>query len=320
MKRYLSILILLASSVALCQPSPYTNAVFDPVVPTGTGWTSAPIQLARYSINGNGFSLGTITVKATELSTVTFGVLVSSDGGASYYATNIWNSLTPGSQATTATATIAGQYNFSLTGITHIKYITAGTFTATGLSFTLTATAAPSIQATVSGGGGSGTIPNTPNLLIGGANNTAEDSGVNPNDIPQVDSDNTWTGINTFGRVLLSQISGAGGPVTVAVNPACAGTGATASVSAASTDVSGAITLTVGTNASVSCALATITFVPGYSTAPNSCGPPAALSEESLDQVGTIYYGVPTPATFTINIGPNAIAAGTTIVEGYKCL
>ncbi len=320
MKRYLSLFTLLTAFIAHAQPSPYSNAIFNPVSMTATGQTSAPIKMAQYSATGGGFSLGTITVTATALTTVTFGVLASSQNGAAgtFFPVNIWNSLTPGNQATTATATVPGQYHFSLAGVTDIEYVTSGTFTATGLTFSLTATPAPSVSANVGTSTG-GTIPETDNLLIGGANNAAGDSGINPTAIPTLSANNPWTGNNSFVRLSAQQINGSGGPVTVAVNTACAGTGATATPAAGSTNISGQIDITIGIAPTVSCVLATVTFVPAWTSAPKSCGPPDPQNATSLVQAAAIYFGTPTTTGFTINSTPIAIPASTALVEGYKC-
>lgn len=154
MKGPLSLFILLTALAAHAQPSPYSNALFNAVTMTATGQTSAPIKMAQYSASGGAFNLGTVTLKATTLTTVTFGVLGSADNGVTYFPLNIWNVLTPDTTATTATATATGLYQFSLAGITHIEFVTSGTFTATGVAFALTATPAPSVSKRVVGGSG----------------------------------------------------------------------------------------------------------------------------------------------------------------------
>jgi hypothetical protein len=159
MKRCLAPLFILLTAIgAHAQPSPYSNALFNPVSMTATGQTSAPLKMAQFSAAGGGFNLGTVTVKATALTTVTFGILGSADNGVTYFPLNIWSVLTPGTAATTATATAAGLYQFSLAGITNIEFVTSGTFTATGLSLILTATPAPSVSKNSGGGGGATTF------------------------------------------------------------------------------------------------------------------------------------------------------------------
>lgn len=170
MKKYFAMFILLTAIAAHAQPSPYSNALFNPVTMTATGQTSAPLKMAQFSAAGGGFNLGTITVKATSLTTVTFGILGSADNGITFSPLNIWNVLTPSTVATTATATAAGLYQFSLAGMTHIEFVTSGTFTATGLSLVLTATPAPAVT---KNGGSSGapivtsSVTNAGPLVVG---------------------------------------------------------------------------------------------------------------------------------------------------------
>src|ERR1019366_5929339 len=59
---------------------------------------------------------------------------------------------TPGTFATTQTATANGCYQVNLAGITAIEYVTSGTFT--GTSITLTLTASPNAQVGRGGAGG----------------------------------------------------------------------------------------------------------------------------------------------------------------------
>lgn len=152
--------VLCFSIAAVAQPSPYSNALFAPVTTlTATGQTSAALKMAQFSASGGGFSLGTITLTATSITTVTFGVLASSDNGVNYYPALIWSTLTPGTQATTVTATAAGQFQFSLATVTNIKLVTSGTFTASGLSLVLTATPAPVASNGGHGSGGGAVLP-----------------------------------------------------------------------------------------------------------------------------------------------------------------
>jgi hypothetical protein len=135
--------------------SPYSNSVFPAKILTATGQTSAAIQLNGLvvpSTIGSSFASGTITLTGSSLTTVTFAVMGSSDNGATYYALPIYIAASPTtSPATTITATANGLYQVNLAGLTHIKFVTSGTFTATSVTMTLTA----SPNAMVSRQGGS---------------------------------------------------------------------------------------------------------------------------------------------------------------------
>jgi hypothetical protein len=131
--------VLCVSSIAA--QSPWNTTTFTPgFTATATNQTSAPLPLGTAPLNRNGsYSVGTITLTGTALTTVTFGVLGSSDNGATYYPLNLSAALTPGTVATTMTATANGIYNVNLAGVTNIEFVTSGTFTATSVKLLLTA-------------------------------------------------------------------------------------------------------------------------------------------------------------------------------------
>lgn len=200
MKGPLSLFILLTALAAHAQPSPYSNALFNAVTMTGTGQTSAPIKMAQYSASGGGFNVGTVTLKAATLTTVTFGVLGSADNGVTYFPLNIWNVLTPDTAATTATATATGLYQFSLAGITHVEFVTSGTFTATGVAFALTATPAPSVSKRVVGGGGVDSVFGRDGAVIaesGDYSFSLISGSISGTQLP-TGSAITWTGAQSF--------------------------------------------------------------------------------------------------------------------------
>lgn len=143
--------------------SPFSLAVFPAQSFTATGQTGAAIQLNGLTVPstvGSSFWSGTITVTGTSLTTATFGVLGSSDGGATYYPLPIQSPLAavPSTPVTTATVTVNGIYQVSLAGITHVEFVTSGTFTATALSITLTASPNAGVSRN-NGSGGSFTPP-----------------------------------------------------------------------------------------------------------------------------------------------------------------
>lgn len=168
MKRLIlfSIAVILGFALAFCplaafpQASPYSNSVFKSQIFTAAGQTGATIQLNGLvvaSTVGSSFASGTITVTGSALSSVTFGVQGSSDNGANYYALPISPIASPGSTSTTVTATANGLYQINLAGLTHIRFVTSGTFSATSVSLTLTAS--PNGQIAKAGGGGGASYP-----------------------------------------------------------------------------------------------------------------------------------------------------------------
>jgi lysophospholipase L1-like esterase len=150
-------LFVLAALMPLEGQSPYSVNIFKPATPmTATNQTSSAIPLGTVATlpKGGSYSLCTITLTGSSLTTATFGVLGSADNGVTYVPILIWAIATPGTTATTATATAAGAYQFNCGALTHVKYVTSGTFTATSISLLLTAS--PNAQV-AQAAGGSGT-------------------------------------------------------------------------------------------------------------------------------------------------------------------
>lgn len=144
-------------AVAYPQNSPYNNSIFPAQSFTATAQTGAPIVLSGQSSTiGSSFASGSLTVTGLSLSTVTFAVQGSSDNGVTYVPLAVSAIGSPGTTGTTTTATGSSIYQFSLAGLTHIKIVTSGTFTATNVSFVLTASPNATISRAGSGGGGSG--------------------------------------------------------------------------------------------------------------------------------------------------------------------
>lgn len=138
-----------------------TNTIYAAQVFTASAQTGAVITLGQSpSGNGGSNSVGNVTVTGTALSTVTFSVLGSADGGNTFTALPINAIATPGTTATTATATSGGVYQVNLAGITQIEFQTSGTFTATSVNLILTTSPTGIIARNNSGGGSSGTVTN----------------------------------------------------------------------------------------------------------------------------------------------------------------
>lgn len=163
----ISIFMALSPFMGVTAPSPFSNSVFPAQTFTTTGQTGATIQLngvTNTSTVGSSFNVGTVTLTGTSLTTVTFAVYGSADNGATFYPLPISTLAVPGgTPAATVTATAAGLYQVGLASITHVKFITSGTFTATAVSLTLTATpnGGGNGLSGGNGGGGSNTLPAT---------------------------------------------------------------------------------------------------------------------------------------------------------------
>lgn len=138
--------VLLTAGAAQTSP----NLLLPAVTMTATGQTTNAIPLK--STTGPGYSLCDVTLTGTGISSVTFAPLVSKDGGASFFPALIWSTLTPGTTGATVTATAAGQFQFSCGNVTHVKFATSSTFTATSVQLVLSAS--PTAQAKLGGGGG----------------------------------------------------------------------------------------------------------------------------------------------------------------------
>lgn len=144
---------LLASSMLAAQ-SPYSVNIFPAKVITATSTTTTAINLGTVATvpKSGSYSSGVIQLTGTALTTATFGVTASSDNGVTFFAVPICTVAATPSCATTQTATAAALYAINLGGLTHIKYVTSGTFTATNISLILTA--APNSQISKSSAGG----------------------------------------------------------------------------------------------------------------------------------------------------------------------
>ncbi len=101
---------------------------------TATGQTGTKINLA-------GFSSGTVTVTGTALTTATWAIQGSADGGTTWFPLLTATIAVPGTTATSQTTTASSMYIVNLACMTNVRFVTSGTFTATALSIKLTASA-----------------------------------------------------------------------------------------------------------------------------------------------------------------------------------
>lgn len=168
MRRYLLLLLLIGVGFhprCFAQASPYNLQVFKAQSFTATAQTGTVIQLNGLvvpSTIGSSFSSGAITVTGVGLTTASFQIMGSADNGATYYPLNVNSIATPTTLATTTTITANGLYQVNLAGLTHVKFVTTGTFTATSVSITLTA----SPNALTSRSGGGAAFPSTPSFVF----------------------------------------------------------------------------------------------------------------------------------------------------------
>lgn len=127
--------------------------------------TGVVMQLNSIQSVGSAAS-GVLTLVGTSLTTVTFAVQASTDGGLNYFAIPVYLVASPTTAAATSiTATASAQYGINLAGVTHLKIVTSGTFTATSVSFQLATSPNASVaKGATSGGTCSGCLIASNNL------------------------------------------------------------------------------------------------------------------------------------------------------------
>jgi hypothetical protein len=197
-KIILALLLLFGVSASPLHPqaSPYSNSVFPSQIFTATGQTGATIQLngliTPSSTVGSSFASGTITLTGTSLTTVTFSLLGSADNGVTFFPLPLTPVATPGTTAvTTITATASGLYQVSLAGLTHVRFSTSGTFTATNVSLILTAS--PNALTSRTGGGtGSGSVLPSPQFHPGYYPNAGSTAVVQGDSVATTDGAGNW--------------------------------------------------------------------------------------------------------------------------------
>lgn len=92
----------------------------------------------------------------------------------------------PSTATTSASYTATGYYPFLRVSLNSSTGVGA-------VNVTLNGWISPAFISAASGGGGGSTIPNTSNLLIGGASNTAGNSGIAPADVALLDANNIFS-------------------------------------------------------------------------------------------------------------------------------
>lgn len=134
------------------QNSPYSN------VPLGSiTLTSATTSLALpFGTRNNSYSTCAAEVTGVALSTATIGVLgttITTPVSTDYFALgSLATAAAPATTATTQTVTTATLLYFNCAGLSSVKFITSGTFTATSITIRLTG----SVNGQISRGGGGG--------------------------------------------------------------------------------------------------------------------------------------------------------------------
>lgn len=200
MKRFLHIFLFLSFSLVGISQNPYGNQIFIPAITfTATGQTSSPIATAKAS-----WSMCSISVSGTALTTATFGVMGSADGGVTYGVIPIYS---PANQTTNSTVTVTtgGIYQFNCGTLTHVEFVTSGTFTATSISLTLTASPNAQIGRAVGGSGNATSLQGNPVAAIAPTvgqtlvwNGTAWTPGTGGGGHTSVTIEHAFTGAGTF--------------------------------------------------------------------------------------------------------------------------
>lgn len=185
MKKTILICAALAASALSGAQSPYSVNLFQAKVITATSTTTTAIALGSGAAvpKGGSYASGNITLTGSSLTTATFGVTVSADNGVTYFAVPICTVAATPVCAATQTATANAIFTVNLAGITHIKYVTSGTFTATSISLLLTA---------------------SPNALAGrsGSGSGAPTTCTAGNNYGCLNVANTWSATQTFGTAV----------------------------------------------------------------------------------------------------------------------
>lgn len=147
MKKLFAILVLLAAPLALSAQSYYpgTQTSLLPNYSYAAQSFTATAQTGQ-TINLAGVSSGLIQVTGTGLTTATWELEGSIDGGttwfpigtAPYTFTSGSLTLPVASVNQTETTTATSLYIANLAGLTNVRFVTSGTFTATSISIKLT--------------------------------------------------------------------------------------------------------------------------------------------------------------------------------------
>lgn len=101
---------------------------------TATGQTGA-------TLNIGGASSGTISVIGSSLTTATWAIQGSNDGGVTFFPLLTAAIAVPGTTATSETTTANSMYIVNVAGLTNVRFVTSGTFTATNIKVKLVVSA-----------------------------------------------------------------------------------------------------------------------------------------------------------------------------------
>lgn len=127
----LSLALALFCCVAVSTPAPaQSNGDFAAQTFTGDA-TGSPLLIPQ-------LTYATVELTGT-ITTITFQILVSNDGGKTYFPAPFAAIATPGTLVTQTTATSQGLYVINLAGLTDLEIVTSGTFTASNAAFKVTA-------------------------------------------------------------------------------------------------------------------------------------------------------------------------------------
>lgn len=136
--------------------SPYTNNNLGSITMT-SATTSAALSFGARS---NSYGACAVEVTGVALSTATIGVLgsvVASPASSDYFALgSLATAAAPTTAATTQTVTAATLLYFNCAGLSSVKFITSGTFTATSIKLQLIGS--PNAQVSRAGGGSGGAV------------------------------------------------------------------------------------------------------------------------------------------------------------------
>lgn len=273
-----ALLLFCGLAPAFPQASPYSNSVFTPQIFTSTGQTGATIQLNGLitpSTVGSSFSSLVLTVTGTSLTTATFQVLGSSNNGGTFAPLLVSSVANPGSPNTTTTVTGPGLYQVNAVGLTHVKIVTSGTFTATNL--TITITASPNAQITKNSGGGGGAVAS----VFGRTGTVGAQSG-----------DYSFSQLS--GSPSASQIAGAGTLANTAANA-----NAVDGVTISGTPTAGAVAVATGSSAAPWRRLTQDDILPGFSITAFNGGATVEIGATVTNPAFTASYSS-TPASASI--------------------